>query len=318
MPKKRKLSLLLVFLYLSFVVFSYAEVVGKILVIVNDEIITQGEVDKILIPIYRQYRKLYTDRELAKKLDDARRNVLQKLIQDKLLLSEAKRLKVEVEDKEVEKRINEVRKRFPDEEEFKHALAEENIVLSELEKRFKERMLIERVIDMEIRGRVSVSPGEIMNYYQSHKDEFEEPEKIKLGSILIKISEKRPEEEALELAKKILARLGEGANFATLAKEYSEGPYAASGGDMGWVKTGELMGKINDLIFSLEENEISGILKTGLGFHIFMAEEKQLPRAKEFHEARDDIEKILFNNKIEGHIGQWVESLKKDAYIAFR
>ena len=297
---------------------SHADVVGKILVIVNDEIITQGEVDRILTPIYKQYKELYGDQELARKLDEARRNVLQKLIQNKLLLTEAKRRKMEVGDEEIERKVAEVRKRFPNEKEFKKALAEENIVLSELEKRFKERIIIDKLIDMEIRRRVSVSPSEIMAYYQRHRGQFEEPEKIRLRSILIKVSEERPAGEALELARKILARLKEGANFTSLAEKYSDGPYAQSGGDMGWVKAGELMARINDPIFSLGENEISNILETGLGFHIFMVEENLPSRTKQFHEARDEIEQILFSNKIEEHLGQLIENLKKDAYIAFR
>lgn len=318
MPRYGRLSLILIFVYIPLIFFSYAEVVGKILVIVNDEIITQGGLDRILIPIYKQYKELYTGQELARKLDEARRNVLQKLIQDKLLLTEAKRRKIEAEDEEIERRIEEVRRRFPDEEEFKKALERENIVLSELEKRFKERVIIDKLVDMEIRRRVSISPNEIMGYYESHKDEFEEPEKIRLRSILIKISEDRPEREALESAKRILARLKVGANFGLSAEKYSDGPYAESGGDMGWVKPGELMARINDLIFTLEENQISNILKTNLGFHIFKVEEKMPSRAKEFREARDEIEQILFSNKIEEHLGRWIENLKKDAYIAFR
>ena len=319
MPTKRKLSLVLVFLYSLYLApFSSAEVVGKILVIVNDEIITQREIDRILTPIYEQYKKLYTDEELAKKLDEARRNILQKLIQNKLLLTEAKRRKIEALDKEVQRKIEEVKKRFPNEKEFKKALLEENVVLSELEKGFKEKIIIDRLIDMEIRRRISVAPSEIMAYYETHRNQFEEPEKVKLKSILVKAGEGRPEGEALELAKKVLARLTEGANFASLAEKYSDGPYAESAGDMGWVKAGELMGKINDLIFTLEKNEISGILKTNLGFHIFMVEEKAPSRTKQFHEARDKIEQIIFSDKIEEHLGQWIESLKKDAYIAFR
>ncbi|UCD54625.1 MAG: peptidylprolyl isomerase [Candidatus Omnitrophota bacterium] len=318
MPRSGRISLIVIFIYFTLIFFSYAEVVSKILVIVNDEVITQGEVNRILIPIYKQYKELYTGQEFARKLDEARRNVLQKLIQDKLLLTEGKRRKIEAGDEEVEIKIESLRKRFPDEEEFKKTLERENILLSELEKKIKERIIIDKLIDMEIRRRVSISPSEIVEYYESHRDEFEEPEKIKLKSILVKISEDRPEKESLELAKRILARLEEGANFGLLAEEYSDGPYAESAGDMGWVKPGELMPKINDTIFTLEENQFSGILKTNLGFHIFKVEEKNASRARKFDEARDDIERILFSNKLEEHLGRWLENLKKDAYIAFR
>lgn len=319
MPRTAKIFLISVCAYLFSLTFlSSAEVVDKILVIVNDEIITQGEVDRILTPIYEEYKKLYADQELAKKLDEVRRNILERLIQNKLLLAEAKRRKMEVEDAEIERKLEEVKKRFPDEEEFKKAMARENISLTELEKRYKDKIMMNRLIDMEIRGRASVAPGEIMDYYENHKDRFREPQKIKLKSILVKISRERPEEEALELVKKILARLKEGATFGLLAEKYSDGPYAKSRGEMGWVREGDLMTRINDLVFGLEENGISGILRTKLGFHIFMAGQKVPSRTKEFREAEDEIEQILFNEKIEKHLGRWIENLKKDAYIAFR
>lgn len=304
--------------FLSGILLSYAEVVDKIVVIVNDEVITEGEVDRILAPIYMQYKKQYADEELAIKLDEGRRNVLQKLIQNKLLLSEAKRREIKVEDGELKKRVEEVKKRFPSEEGFQRALAEENITLSEFEKRHKERIMMDKLIEMEIRGRISVSPSEAMDYYESHKNQFEEPKKVKLKSILVKITKERPEEEALKLAKEILARLEEGASFGLLAEKYSDGPYAESGGEMGWVKEGDLMNEVNELVFALKENEVSGILKTSMGFHIFMVEEKMPSRAKDFNEARAEVEQILFDEKIEKHLGQWIEKLKKDAYIAFR
>ena len=319
MPGKGKSFFVFVILvFFCKILFSHAEVVDKIIVIVNDEIITQGEVDRILLPVYEQYKNVYKEQELALKINEARKNVLQKLIQDKLLLTEARRRQIEVEPGEVEEKIDIVRKRFPTEEEFKLALMRENIVFSELEKEYKERIMVDKLVDMEIRRRVSVSPNEILNYYESHKEEFKEPKKVKLRSLLIRISEKRPKQKALKLARQMHNRLKEGGDFDLLAKEYSDGPYAESGGDMGWVKEGELMERINDLVFSLDENEISGVLETDLGFHIFKVEEKMPPKATKFSEAKDRIEQFLFNRKLEKQLGEWLEELKENAYIAFR
>lgn len=303
---------------LSWIPFSYAEVVDKIVVIINDEIITQGDLDRILYPIYVQYRNLYSPEEVEGRMEAARHTVLRQLIQDKLLLSEAKRKKIEVTDDEVEERMDELKRRFQTEEEFKKAMSEENLILVQLEKQFRERIMIDKLIDMEIRRTVSISPSEIISYYESHKSQFKEPRKVKLRSILIRTNEERSEEEAIRAAKQILKRLKKGGNFGLLAKEYSEGPYAASGGDMGWVKEGELMGRINDLVFTLDENEISGILKTNLGFHVFKVEEKVDAREMEFPAAKAHVERFLFNKKIEEKLGQWIEQLKNDAYIAFR
>ncbi|NQU95423.1 MAG: peptidylprolyl isomerase [Candidatus Omnitrophica bacterium] len=297
---------------------AFTEVVDKILVIVNDEIITQGEVDRILIPIYIQYKNLYSGQELTEKLDEVRSNVVSRLVQDMLLLSEAKKREVVVTDEEVEQRIEEIKKNFSSEEEFERALAAEDIALGSLKKKHRERIMIDKIIDAEIRHKISVSPSELVEFYETNKEKFREPQKVKVKSILIKVSEERPEKKSLKLAKTVLRRLKEGGDFGLLAKEYSDGPYAESGGQMGWVREGELMDKLNDLVFSLDENETSGILKTKLGFHIFLVEEKEPSSTMDFNKAKPRVEQITLNKKIQDKLGQWIESLKKDAYIAFR
>ena len=295
-----------------------AEVVDKILVVVNDEIITQGDVDRILLPIYAQYRDVYSGQELVDQMDQVRLGVLDRMIQDKVLLSEARRREVKVDDREVSEKIEEVRKTFPSEEEFKKALRSENLLMSDIETKYRQRIMIDRLVDIEIKRRVSVSPSEVVDFFARNADKFGEPDKIKLRAILIRVNDDHSEEDAIKIARQIVERLNEGSNFALLAARYSDGPYAESGGDMGWVNNGELMERINGLVFTLEKGEISGILKTDLGFHIFMVEEKEVARPKEFKEAKKEIEGILYNQKIQEELGRWLEDLKKDAYIAFR
>ncbi|MBL7155546.1 MAG: peptidylprolyl isomerase [Candidatus Omnitrophica bacterium] len=297
---------------------SSAEVVDKIIVIVNDEIVTRGELDRVLLPIYQQYKTQYSGEELAEKIDKARSNVLNRIIEDKLLLSEAKRRKIEIKDEEVEAKMDEIKKRFATEEEFKEALKEERMLLGELEKKYRDRIKVDKMVDKEIRRSISLSPSEVINYYRDHEEEFGEPEKIKLRAILIKVNGSRTREASLKLAKEILSRLQEGGDFASLAKRYSDGPYKESGGDMAWVKKGELMDKIDNLVFTLEENELSGILQTGMGFHIFKVEQKMSPRTMDFREAKDRIEHVLYQKKTEEKLRSWIDELKENAYIAFK
>lgn len=315
----RKLCIASVYLFLFFSAFlSRAEVVDKILVVVNDEVITQGDLDRILYPIYMQYRDLYSNEELAAKLDEVRRNVLERMIQDKLLLCEARKINIEAEKSEVDEKISELKKRFTTTQEFKETLESENITLGELEKKYTERIMIDKLVDLEIRRRVAFSPSEILAYYEAHKKDFEEPEKVKLETILIRFNDGRSEEEARSLAEGILMRLQEGGDFSLLAKEYSDGPYRDSGGDMGWVKKGELMETIDSLVFDLDKGEISGVLETNLGFHIFKVEDKTPENVPEFQQVKNKIEQIIFNKKFEEKFGRWLEELKKNAYIAFR
>ena len=113
-------------------------------------------------------------------------------------------------------------------------------------------------------------------------------------------------------------RLEEGGDFALLAERYSEGPYASSGGDLGWIRNGELMNRINDIVFTLNDNEISGIIETNLGFHIFKAEDREEPRELDLYEVKDQIEQMIYSQKTNDKLRSWVDRLKENAYIAFR
>ena len=315
---KKVIFLLLIACFILSARQSKAEVVDKVAVIVNDEIITQGEVDKILYNVYKQFKVQYTEEELEEKIDDARTNLIKTLIEDRLLLSEAKRRNIEVDDKEVDERMNEVRESFKSEEEFRNALQADSITISELESKYKERIMRDKLIDVEIRGKISVSPQEVVEFYKGHKEEFKEPEKIKLRSVLIRVTDDRPREEALKLAQTILMRLEEGGDFTLLAERYSEGPYASSGGDLGWVRSGELMNRIDDVVFTLNDNEISGIIETNLGFHIFKAEDREESRVLDLYEVKDQIEQMIYSQKTNDKLRAWVDRLKENAYIAFK
>lgn len=319
MTKKAKvfIAILGIFFIYSFSLIK-AEVVDKILVIINDEIITQGDVDRILVNVYNKYKVQYTGKELSERIDAARKDLLNTLIQDRLLLSEAKRKKIEVDEKEVKVKMEEARSQFSSEGEFRNALLQDNITLGELESKYRERIMRDKLMQEEIRGKITVTPQEVVEFYNENRKKFIDPEKLKLNSILIRISDERPREEALTLAKTILTRLEEGGDFSLLAKEYSDGPYASASGDMGWVRRGELMARINDIIFNLDSAEISGIIETKLGFHIFKVDEKVEPSEMTFHEVKNKIEDMLYNQKVNVKLGTWIEKLKEDAYIAFR
>jgi len=111
MTAKRKIFFYLITaLYLALAAPSArADVIDKIVAVVNNEIITQREVDSILLPVYEQYRTIYSGQDLIKRLEEARQEVMEKLIEDKLILSEAKKAKVEISDAEIESKVKDMR-----------------------------------------------------------------------------------------------------------------------------------------------------------------------------------------------------------------
>lgn len=296
----------------------HAEVIDKIIVVVNGEMISQGEVDRMLAPVYFQYRNIYTGSELAAKLEEARQKIIEQLIEDRLILGEAKRLNVEVAEREIDARIDEISQRLGSEENFLRALDEQGVVLKDLRTRYREQMMKRKLIDQKIGSRVNITPIEIRTYYEKHPNEFVMPDEVKLRNILLRPKEKAPVDKTITLAKDILKKIREGGDFAALAKEYSEGPFAADGGLMGFVKKGELIPELEKVAFTLKEGEASDIIQTGLGYHILKVEERRIQQVKGLADAKQDIEEAIYREKVQSKLKDWVESLKKNAYIAFK
>ena len=297
---------------------AHGEVVDKIAVIVNCEVITQREVERLMEPIGRQYRTLYNKDELPGKLEEARENIMNQLIEERLILGEAKRLNIEVNEQEVDARIEDTRRRFESNEQFENALLEQGLNARDLKTRFKEQLMTRRLVDQKVGSRIMITPVEISDYYNQHKEEFAGAEEVKVRMILIRPKAEDKREEALIQAKAIMRRIREGGDFAGLAKEYSEGPYAAEGGLMGDVKRGDLLPQLEDVVFSMDEGEVSEIVQTALGYHILKVEENAQAKARDLTDVRHEVEEAIFRIKMKDKVGEWVQGLRKNAYIAFK
>jgi len=185
---------------------------------------------------------------------------------------------------------------------------------------------IKKLPGSEMEISIEVPVEEFEKYY---KQAFEEISKdvsmpgFRPGKVPPELLKENIDSEAVlkktaELAQDISKRLKEGCDFAGLAKVYSAGPGASEGGDMGYVKKGDLMPEIEKAVFNLKEGETSDIIQTKLGYHIFMVEGKKPARMLTISEARRDIEEAIFREKVNQKISGWVEGLKKNAYIAFK
>ena len=294
-----------------------AEVVEKILVIVNDEIVTDQDLDMVCAPVVAQLRTLYTGAELTAKVQAARHDFLNKLIEEKLILSEAKRKQVIVADAEVNEMITEVRNKFSTREQYLKALEDQGLTEKKLSSRFRDQTLSQKYINYEVRSKVSVSPGEISEYYKMHPEEFTQGDRVKLLQILVRVGA-RSEEEARAFANNLKGQIRSGKSFEELAVAYSEGTEAKEGGAMGWVERGQLLGEIDEKIFSTPVGEVTPPIQSALGYHLFKILERDQASVRALADVRSEIQDTLFKQKVKKKLDTWIENLKKSAYISIR
>ena len=293
-------------------------VIDKIVAVVNEEVVTQREVVRLLIPIYEQYKKEYTGKRLENKMIETEEMFLDQLIEDKLILSEAKRQGIEATDKEIERELQRIKNRFETEEQFRDEMARQNISLSELRDRFKNDIIKSKLVRKELGWKVIISPTEVRKYYDNHIEDFTEPEKVKVLNILVNMENEGETEEARFLIERIKKLIEEDRNFEELAKEYSDGPNAKEGGSLGLVEKGQMMKGIDDAIFSLEAGEVSEVVESPIGYHLFKVKEKLPAKFTDFETAKYEIEELIYRERIDKSLKKWLKELRKNAYISIK
>lgn len=300
-------------LYLLLVSPADSEVVSRVVAEVNGEIITSQELEQIIRPVFAKYKRAYSGEELERKMEQARKDAVAQLIERKLVLLEAKKQSILIDERDVEKRFSQIRSKFDSEDEFYYALEREGISADQLRENIREQILVRQLTRKEVTRSVSVSPREITDYYNKNIARYSEPERVQVGQILIKKgNDKQDARRKIELA---LQKISEGVPFEIAAKEYSEGPYAKDGGNMPFFGKGELMKELEDAIRTMEVGQKSGIIESALGYHIIVLKAKKKPRVQPLSEVWVQIEDELYQEKASAIHKQWVEGLKKKAHV---
>ena len=170
---------------------------------------------------------------------------------------------------------------------------------------------------------MAVAPAEVEQYYKDHPGEFLQKERLKVWAITIRKSEEAIQKGIMDEAAKrkmggLIAELKRSADFEKMAREHSEDGLAAKGGFVGFVERGEMAENIDQAIFALKEGQFSDILETETAYHLFKVGEKQLASQRSFEEAKDQIYDYLFRLKAHQRFVDWMDDLKKRAYISIR
>lgn len=251
------------------------EVLDKIVAVVGDEIILKSELD-FQADIFAAQRHLNPDNPKLRK------TILNKMIEDKLLYSEAVLDSIEVSDEEVKAQINNLINYYTqqygsqDKLEKAYGMSVERIK-REMRDNTRKNLMSEKLKAKKF-GKIDISRREVVKFYEENKDSLGQiPEKFKIAHIFINPkSSARLKEKAKKFAESLLDSLKKGADFAELAKKFSDDPGSAKdGGDLGFVKRGVFYPEFEAAAFALKKGEISGVIESPVGFHIIQLLERR-------------------------------------------
>lgn len=279
----------------------------KILAVVDSEIITQKDLEGMINFWKLEMAQKLKPEEIESKLKQLRSDFLENLIADALILKEAKKYEQEnknqplVTDAEVKGRINQIKSKFPSERAFHQQLLNYGLTQSDLEKRTKNILLAQKIIDRKIKATVVVKPAEVTNYYQQHLSEFFLPQERTFEVMTFKDAKR---------AKAVYDELSQGKDFSEVATSYGVTVERIA------LFEEELKEDIREKVFSLKENEYSGPLTVSEDeIYIFRLIEIKPGRQLELSEVQEQINNYLYQQKVKEAIANWVEELKSKSYI---
>jgi peptidyl-prolyl cis-trans isomerase SurA len=172
-----------------------------------------------------------------------------------------------------------------------------------------------RVVEREVRSGVMVSDQDMRRYYEGHQSRFSLPEEYRLSQILLVPKKHETPEETRARAETVVAALKQGANFADLVLKYSDGPESTKGGNLGFVRQGELLPTIERAVAALQPGQISELIESPQGFHLIRLDEKKPSEFRPFAEVKAEIQSLVFQQKSEDIYQLWMADLKNKAFI---
>jgi peptidyl-prolyl cis-trans isomerase SurA len=291
------------------------KIFDRVVAKVNSEIITLSSIEGRANTLKEKHRNEdgnYDENQIL-------REALEFLIDDTLKLQQGKKMGFEVDDITVDAAIKDIeRKNSLEDGQLAFMLEADGKSLETYKNVIRDRILVSKITRFEMGSRVAVSERKIAKYYHDNQKEFWEPSQVRVKHILLlfeKDASEKIRKEKNKQVKKILSELKEGKDFAEAAKEYSEDVSASLGGDVGFVKKGQMVPEFEKAVYRLKEGEISDVVETEYGYHIIKAEEIQKGRTIPFKDVKDKIKNILSTGKQESAYKTWMNELRESAFI---
>ncbi|MBN1594969.1 peptidylprolyl isomerase [candidate division FCPU426 bacterium] len=272
----------------------------RVLVMVNNKKIMDTD-------LKREMRFLQVSENMAFS-DITREDILDRMINDCLILEEAERQQVSIPENKIEEYVEKFWEDYkPDEVE--RVLKSQQLTQEEWRNMAHKRLLVERTIEKAVEAHVHVGEDEVEEFYWTHLLQFYRQDRLHARQIVV---------ETEEQANTLKGKLDQGAAFKQLATEYSRGPEKDQGGDLGWVEKTDLPQAFSRVLFQMRPGQYSTPVATQYGYHIFYVEERERGGKIPLAEAKKMISKDLRLQKTDQAFRVWLENLRAQAVIQYK
>lgn len=290
-----------------------------IVAVAEEKIITVADVMREIYPLQQQIRnEAHTQKEYDERMEQLEDSVIQDLIDRVLIIKEfhkdeKRQIPASYVDNAISDRIAE---QFDnDRAKFLAYLRSQGKTMREYRRDVEEDIIYSYMRGQQRKSETIISPVRIETFYNEHKDNFYEEDKVHLRLIQLTRNEGETDEKLRQDANLIIARIKGGEKFEDLAKEFSRDARRSKGGDWGWLKRSDFRQEFSDKAFALKKGETSDAIILPEGCFLLFAEDRKYSGVQTIDDVRDQIERILVTQMSHTHQERWLERLRRNGYV---
>lgn len=295
-------------------------ITGDVAITVNDESIMTEELVAEVARMKSQYEQRLAPEQVDAMKSAIKTQSVTNVVNRHLLEDEAAIRGYAATDEQVDQRIADIKSRYPSPEDFEKQLEAGGMTMEQLRTELKVQMGIEQMLEAELEKAPKKSDEELRAYYEENVDRFQEREKVQASHILVKVEETDTDADKAEKLlriKNVREEIVLGADFAEKAREVSDCPSKAQGGDLGFFDRGSMVKPFADAAFAMKEGELSDIVETRFGYHIIKLVDRKPPRTLPFEEARQHIVAEFEQARQQEMFGALMNELREKAEIVY-
>jgi parvulin-like peptidyl-prolyl isomerase len=290
-------------------------VVERIVAVVNDDVILQSEVEDRL--------RLLAAESQALDAGKLRQQAIDHMVDERLIAQEAVTLRIEVDRMEVDRTVDEIKRQNKiTHAELEEALRAQGMTLASYREDLKKQLLRIKVIQLQVRSRVSVSDEDVRKAYEKNLHTTGTDVKVRLRQVLIAIPPDSPRSvrnTRRALAVQVGERVRAGEEVAALATELSDDAATrADGGDLGYVARSALPPEVSDVVFAMRPGEIRGPIYSDLGAHIVQVIDRKASEARPFEEVKEELRRQIYQEEVEKQTRLWLVDVRRRAHVDIR
>jgi peptidyl-prolyl cis-trans isomerase SurA len=313
-----KLTILILYILMLSVASHASVLLDRVVAVVNKEVITWSELYKMMEYESTEQMKALSEEDRMRVFKNNEAVFLEKLIDMRLQLQEAKRIGLDVSPEEIKEAMENIKKKYSlTDKSLEEYLAMEGLNVESYKKSLSEQILVNQFLNKQVRSKTVISDDEIKSQIDAYMANLINDEAFKIRQIFLKKPKEDAERKAVEeKASLILQRLKSGEDFSKLAQELSEDPSGKQGGDLGYVKK-TLLAKEFIVAFSkMKIGDISPAFWTEKGLHIVKLEDGS--SAQSMEDIKENLNKQLTEQKFLEKYKSLIKDLREKAYIEIR